>query len=258
MPRLALRASGRVMAAAVALLLFQPADGDEAAIRRNLAVSVPDLPKIDQISPTAVPGIYELRMGSTLLYSDELGLHLFEGQLIDARRRINLTAERIALLRAVDFSALPLEDALMWKRGTGERKLVVFADPNCGYCKKFEKDLQSIENVTVYTFLYPILGGDSPEKSQAIWCAPDRVQAWRSWMLQAEIVTSAESCDASALQRNLALGQRYNVKGTPGLIFEDGRVVPGAADASEIERQLAQASQRASPSRQPAAAASGT
>ena len=177
---------------------------------------MPDLPHIDEVSPTPVPGIYELRMGSTILYVDEQGTHLFEGHLIDAESRANLTAARIAALSAtVDFKSLPLEDAVVWKQGTGERKLAVFADPNCGFCKKFERDLQSMKDVTVYTFLYPILGGDSPEKSKAIWCAADRTKAWRNWMLSGSIVAETPTCDASALDRNVALGQKFGVRGTP-------------------------------------------
>jgi len=235
-------ARGAALVAACALSLVSSARADEAAIRKHLAESVPDLPKIDEIRSTAVTGIYELRMGTSILYADEQGFHLFEGHLIDARTRTNLTAERISALRAVDFGALPLEDALVWKRGTGSRKLVVFADPNCGYCKKFERDLQSIDNLTVYTFLYPILGGDSPEKSAIIWCASDRTRAWREWMLNGTMTNGGNACDASALQRNLALGQRYGVKGTPGLVFEDGRQVPGAAETADIERQLVESS----------------
>ena len=103
--------------------------------------------------------------------------------MIDTKTRVNLTEQRIAKLTAIDFKALPLKDAMVWKQGTGERKLVVFADPNCGYCKKFEKDLQAVKDVTVYTFLYPILGADSAEKSKQIWCAKDNTKAWRDWML---------------------------------------------------------------------------
>ena len=107
-----------------------------------------------------------MRIGTDILYTDEHGNHLIEGNLIETKTRINLTEERIDKLTAIDFEKLPLKDAIVWKQGNGERKLVVFADPNCGYCKKFERDLQKIKNVTVYTFLYPILGGDSPEKAR--------------------------------------------------------------------------------------------
>ena len=235
--------SSRVAAAlafAVGLVAVAPsAFADEAAIRKNISERVPDFPKIDEVTKSAMPGLYELRVGSDILYTDENGNYLIEGQLIETKTRANLTSERIAKLTAIDFKTLPLKDAMVWKQGTGERKLVVFADPNCGYCKKFEKDLQAVKDVTVYTFLYPILGGDSPEKSKAIWCAKDKTAAWRDWMIKGTPVADSTQCDTSVLQRNLALGRKYKINGTPGLVFEDGKHTPGAASAEVVEKQLA-------------------
>ncbi|MEO7115238.1 MAG: DsbC family protein [Caldimonas sp.] len=212
---------------------------DEAAIRKNIAERVPDFPKIDEVTKSAIPGLYELRLGTDILYTDENGNYLIEGQVIETRTRTNLTEQRVAKLTAIDFKSLPLKDALVWKQGTGERKLVVFADPNCGYCKKFEKDLQAVKDVTVYTFLYPILGGDSPEKSKAIWCAKDSTKAWRDWMIKGTPTTDSPQCDTSVLQRNIALGRKYRINGTPGLVYEDGKHQAGAASAEVVEKQLA-------------------
>ena len=212
---------------------------DEVAIRKNISERVPDFPKIDEVTKSVVPGLYELRVGTDILYTDENGNYLIEGQLIETKTRANLTEQRIAKLTAIDFKTLPLKDAMVWKQGTGERKLVVFADPNCGYCKKFEKDLQAVKDVTVYTFLYPILGGDSPEKSKAIWCAKDNTKAWRDWMIKGTLTTDSPQCDTSVLQRNVALGRKYRINGTPGLVFEDGKHQPGAASAEVVEKQLA-------------------
>src|SRR3954469_16200704 len=217
-------ASALVLALALSPLAF----ADEATIRKNIGERVPNFPPIDEITKTAVPGIYEIRIGTDILYTDEQGDHVFEGQLIETKTRANLTEQRVAKLTAIDFKTLPLKDAMVWKQGTGERKLVVFADPNCGYCKKFERDLQSVKDVTVYTFLYPILGGDSPQKSQQIWCAKDNTKAWRDWMLNGTQVTGSPACDVSAIQRNFAFGQKHRIRGTPGLVFEDGRQQAGA------------------------------
>jgi thiol:disulfide interchange protein DsbC len=156
----------------------------EAAIRKNLAERLPDLPKIDEVTKTPIPGVYEIRIGTDILYSDEQGEHLIQGRLIETKTRNDLTEARVNKLTAIDFSKLPLKDALVWKQGSGARKLVVFADPNCGYCKKFERDLQQVKDVTVYTFLYPILGSDSSEKSRNIWCAKDSIKVWRDWMIE--------------------------------------------------------------------------
>ncbi len=231
-------AAAMVLAAGIAVVA-SPAFADEAAIRKNIAERVPDFPKIDEVTKTALPGIYELRVGTDILYTDEQGNYLIEGQLIETKTRANLTEQRIAKLTAIDFKTLPLKDAITWKQGTGERKLVVFADPNCGYCKKFEKDLQAVKDVTVYTFLYPILGGDSPDKSKAIWCAKDNTKAWRDWMIKGTPTTDSPQCDTSVLQRNVALGRKYRINGTPGLVFEDGKHQPGAASAEIVEKQLA-------------------
>ena len=211
---------------------------DEAAIRKNIAERLPDIPKIDEIQKTGMPGIYEIRIGTDIFYTDESGNYLIQGEVIDTKTRANLTEQRIAKLTAIDFKSLPLKDAIVWKQGTGERKLVVFADPNCGYCKKFERDLQEVKNITVYTCLYPILGGDSPEKSKAIWCAKDNTKAWRDWMIKGTPAESSPNCDASALQRNYAFGKKHRINGTPGLVFEDGSQRAGALNAEAIEKLL--------------------
>ncbi|MEO8079736.1 MAG: DsbC family protein, partial [Caldimonas sp.] len=143
------------VAIALAACLLPAAFADEAAIRKNLAERLPDFPKIDEVTKSPLSGLYELRSGSDIFYTDEQGNYLIEGQMLDTKSKVNLTSLRVAKLTAIDFKALPLKDAMVWKQGTGERKLVVFADPNCGYCKKFERDLQAIKDVTVYTFLYP-------------------------------------------------------------------------------------------------------
>ena len=192
------------------------------------------------MSKTSIPGIYELRIGTEILYTDELGNHIIEGQLIETKSKTNLTEARVNKLTAIDFAALPLKDAIVWKQGTGARKLVIFADPNCGYCKRFEKDLQAIKDVTVYTFLIPILGGDSPEKARDIWCAKDSSAVWRDWMIKGQRpAQTVGSCDATALQRNLAMSKKYRVTGTPSLVFETGKRVPGALPPERVESELA-------------------
>ena len=234
------RLAARVATASVlAAGLLPSALADEAAIRKNIAERLPDFPKIDEVSKTSIPGIYELRIGSDILYADEQGNHLLEGQLIDTKSRVNLTGARVAKLTAIDFKTLPFKDAMVVKQGTGERKIAVFADPNCSYCRKFERDLLTVKDVTVYTFLYPILGPDSGEKSKAIWCAKDSMKAWREWMIKGVPVAGSTECDVSAIQRNVTLGRKYKINGTPGLVFEDGTHMPGALGAEQIEKQLA-------------------
>ncbi len=211
----------------------------EAVIRKNIAERLPNFPKIDEITKTAIPGLYEIRVGTEVFYSDEQGNHVIQGEIVETKTGTNLTQERVDKLSAIDVTKLPLKDAIVWKQGTGARKLYVFADPNCGYCKRFERDLNAVKDVTVYTFLYPILGGDSPEKSKNIWCAKDNTKAWRDWMLDGVApARSMGACDVAALQRNADFGRKHRINGTPAIVFEDGKRVPGAMNAEQIEKQL--------------------
>jgi thiol:disulfide interchange protein DsbC len=229
----------RLVPFALAAALALPALAQEAVIRKNLSERLPDFPKIDEVTKTPIPGLYEFRIGTEVFYTDEQGNYVIEGHVIDTRTRVNLTQARIDKLTQIDVSKLPLKDAIVWKQGTGERKLVVFADPNCGYCKRFERDLNNVKDVTVYTFLYPILGGDSPEKAKNIWCAKDNTKTWRDWMLDGTAPPKVMGqCDVGALQRNAEMGRKYRINGTPAIVFEDGKRVPGAMNAEQIEKQL--------------------
>lgn len=228
-----------VFAATCALLLSCAAQADEAVIRKAIAERLPKFPAIDEVRETSMRGLFEIRTGTDIFYTDANGNHLIEGALIDTRTKTNLTEARIDSLTAIDFSNLPLKDAIVWKQGSGARKLVVFADPNCGYCKRLERDLTNVKDVTVYTFLYPILGGDSLDKSRDIWCAKDSTKAWRDWMVGGVVPPrTAAPCDSSAVQRNTTLGRKHKVSGTPALVFENGKRVPGALPAEQLEKQF--------------------
>lgn len=211
---------------------------NEAVIRKNLKERLPKIDKIDEITKSPMPGIYEVRVNDTeIFYTDADGNYLIQGALIDTKQRRNLTEERMDKLTAIDFSSLPLKDAFTIVRGDGKRKMAVFEDPNCGYCKRFERDLQNVNNVTVYMFLYPILGAASVERSKNIWCAKDPRKAWSDWMVR-DIDVPAASCDSAAVARNVELGRKYKITGTPTLIFQDGARVPGAIPAQQVEKFL--------------------
>ena len=236
--RLATAAAATALAA---LTLFAgTARADEAEIRKTLAERFQNLPKIDEVRPTPMAGIWEVRIGTEIMYSDAKGTYLLQGAMIDTATRKDLTQERIDKLTAIDFASLPLKDAIVWKNGNGKRRIAVFADPNCGYCKRLEKDLVNVKDVTVYTFVIPILGGDSPDKSRSIWCAKDNTKVWRDWMIDNVAPTRLMGqCDASAIERNAALARKHKVTGTPAIVFEDGSRAPGAIPAAEIEKRLA-------------------
>lgn len=229
--------------AALAFALFSViaarAMADEADIRKNLSARMPEFPTIDEVTKSPIPGLYEIRIGHDILYTDERGDHLISGSMIDTRTKTDLTEARVEKLTAIDFATLPLKDAIVIKQGNGTRKVAVFADPNCGYCKRFERDLMSVKDVTIYTFLYPILGPNSNEKASAIWCAKDSQKTWRAWMVDGTPPSAAvEKCDVSAIRRNIALGRKHRVQGTPALVLEDGTKLPGAIPSAEIERRL--------------------
>lgn len=213
----------------------------EATIRKNLTDRLPNLPKIDEISKTPMPGLFEVRVnGTDIFYTDPQGNFLIQGALIDTRSRTDLTEQRVNKLTAIAYSDLPLKDAFTLVRGNGKRQMAVFEDPNCGYCKRFERDLARIDNVTVHLFLYPILGADSVEKSRNIWCAKDKAKAWTDWMIQ-DMPPAEARCDAAALQRNVEFGRKARINGTPTIIFADGTRVPGAIDTARIEKFLTDA-----------------
>lgn len=234
----------RLVAAATLGLLLSTAwaQGQEATIRKNISERIPQIPKIEEISRTPMAGLFEVRLSTNeIYYSDAEGNFLIQGNLIDTKNRRNLTEEREAKLSAIEFNALPLKDAITLVRGNGKRKLAVFEDPNCGYCKRFERDLSKVDNVTIYMFLYPILGADSADKSRNVWCAKDPASAWTQLMSRDQAPANAQ-CNTAAIERNIELGRKYKITGTPTLIAQDGTRVPGAINTAQIEKLLADAS----------------
>jgi len=232
----------RALLATALLAIGLGASAQEATIRRNLAERLPNLPRIDEVSKTPMPGLYEVRFNqSEILYTDAEGNYVLQGALIDTRNRSNLTEDRQDRLSAVAFGDLPLKDGFTIVRGNGKRQLVIFEDPNCGYCKRFERDIAKLDNITIHVLLYPILGPDSLTKAQAIWCAKDKGRAFEDWMVR-NVTPTPASCDTSALQRNLAFGQKYRITGTPTSFLADGTRLPGAVQLDKVEQALAKSS----------------
>jgi thiol:disulfide interchange protein DsbC len=234
----------RTLLLAGACLLAGTAVAQEAAIRKNLAARLPQIGnKIDEVSKTPIAGLYEIRIGTEVLYSDADGNHLIQGSIFDTRSKTDLTEERVAKLTAIDPKTLPLKDAMVVKQGNGKRQLVVFADPHCGYRKQLERDLVKLKDVTIYTFLYPILGPRSDEDARAIWCAKDAQTAWRDWMIDGKPAPRrmGTACDVSAVERNIAFGRKHKVTATPALLFVDGKRVAGALTAADIDKRLTEA-----------------
>ena len=233
-------ALGAALIAAMALGCSAHADQTTDKLKATLQARLPDL-QIKSITKAPVAGLYEVNVGAQLIYSDANGDYVFVGDLLDTKAPANLTEARLAEINKVDFASLPLADAVKVVKGNGSRKIAVFSDPNCPYCKQLEASLKSIDNITVYTVLYPVLSDDSTAKAKAIWCSADRAKTWEAWMLERRAPSGTGSCDTSAIDKNLALGRGMNVTGTPTIILADGRRLPGAVSADALERALGKA-----------------
>jgi len=217
-------------------LAFGLAHAGEAEIRKSLDSLYGSRAPIDAVRKAGVLGLYEVQMGTDVLYSDEKGSYFIQGDIIDVKAKKNLTEARKNILMQVKFSDLPLDLAVKTVRGSGRRIFATFEDPNCGYCKKLAKDMVAMTDFTMYTFMIPILSADSSTKSKAIWCSADRAKAWSDWMINNTAPTAA-SCD-TPIEKILALGQKLGVRGTPTIILSNGERIPGAVPAAQLEKDL--------------------
>lgn len=228
-----------------AILLFivsiSSAYAGEAEIKSTLQDRVPQIGQIRQVSKSPVPGLYEVITQDHLFYTDTKAQFLIDGAVYDLKNMRNLTEERSRKLFALDFSKLPLELAVKKVKGNGERKLAIFTDPNCGFCKRLEKELLQIDNITIYQFMYPVFPG-SEEKVNAVWCSKDRAKAWDE-LMHDDIIPAAGNCETPTA-KVLALGRKLKVNGTPALIFSDGTINPGYLPAAELEKALTVAAGR--------------
>lgn len=212
---------------------------DEAEIKKGMEAKLGT--KVVSVTKAGYLGLYEVYADGNIFYTDEkLTAILVGGQLIDARNMKNMTDDRMKKLTAIKFSELPLERAIKHVRGDGRRVLATFEDPNCGYCKRLAKDILKLDNVTVYTFLYPILSEDSVRKSKQIWCSADRAKVWNDWMVDGKAPSGRDDCDTTAVSKNQEFGRKLNISGTPTIFFADGERVPGAMSTDRIEQKLSQ------------------
>lgn len=223
------------LVAGLLLLAVTSAHASEAEIKATLEKSSPQIGKVTQVNKSPIPGLYEVVTEGQLFYTDEKVTYLIVGNLIELKSMRNLTDERAKKLFAVDFNKLPFDLAVKKVKGNGSRKLAYFTDPNCGYCKKLERELQKVNNVTLYLFLYPIFPG-SDEKVQGVLCSKDKVKAWDDMMLNG-VQPAAGNC-VTATAKVQELGRKLRLQGTPALIFADGQVVPGFLPAAELEHAL--------------------
>ncbi len=195
----------------------------------------------DRVTKAGFGELWEIFSGGEILYTDDKVSYLLLGTLVNTANKENVTEKRLAKLTAINFNDLPLGNAIKLVRGDGSRKLAIFEDPNCGYCKRFERDLNSLDNITAYIFPYPILSPDSMEKAKSIWCAQNRLQAWQDQMLREKPPAANTKCD-NPIDANYAYGQKQRIMGTPVTIFENGERASGALPKDQLEARIAAAS----------------
>jgi len=226
------------LALAATLMLAASAQANETVIRKALLQQFPKA-QISSIKQTPYSGLFEVYLDGQLLYADAKAQYIFTGDVIDLKNRRNLTQARLNQLQAVSWDTLPLNNALKTVKGTGARKLVVFSDVDCPYCRKFEEELTKVDNITVYTFLYPIEGlhPKAVQTSKQIWCAPDRNKAWDEYITGGKVPSNDGKC-ANPIDETIALGLKLKVSGTPTIIFANGQRVPGMVPAAQLERLL--------------------
>ena len=231
----------KILPLALALSVSSFAVADEADVRKGMEARLGT--KVESVTKAGFLGLYEVYADGNIFYTDDKVTAIMVGaQLIDAKSMKNVTEERMRKLTAIKFNELPLDRAIKQVRGDGKRILASFEDPNCGYCKKLAKDMMKLDNVTIYTFLYPILSPDSLEKSNQIWCSSNKAKAWNDWMLENKAPEGKGECDTTAVRKTVELGQKLGISGTPTLFFIDGERIPGAVPLAQIEKKLDQIS----------------
>lgn len=211
----------------------------EDTIKKVLAPRIGGGVKIESVTATPYSGLYEVRAGGDIIYTDKKGEYIFVGQVFNARSSENLTKARLDDINKIKFSDLPTQHALKMVKGNGKRVIAIFEDPNCGYCKQFRKTtLAEIDNVTVYTYMLNILSEDSTVKSRNIWCSADRNKAWDEWMLNNKLPATAAAGCKTPLDEISALGRKYRINGTPAIFFTDGTRIAGAIDTAGLEAKF--------------------
>ncbi len=224
---------------AALLSISLPSFAQEALIRKAVEDRIGDGLKVDSVLRSPVPGLFEVRIGTDVFYSDDKGQYLIMGQIQDLKTGKNYTQERLDGL-ALDavFSPANKANALKMVKGNGKREIAVFEDANCGYCKKLRNELEKLTNVTIYTYLIPILAQDSEVKMRGVWCAKDRNKSYDDWMMRGVVPPAADERCTVPVDQNQNLAKNLRVTGTPAMFFASGKRVPGYIDAAQIEQNL--------------------
>ena len=216
--------------------------GPEANVKRLMETRLKPGTTIDSVTRTPFFGLFEVRVGGEIVYTDDKVTYVFHGSVLDGKTMENLTQERIDKLSSIKFDDLPVASSIKLVSGNGKRRIAYFADPNCGYCKKFEREsLSQLKDATIFIYVYPILSPDSTVKAKSIWCSADRLKAWNDWMIKGQPPTAAGTCE-TPIEAVQAIGQRMRVNATPTIFLSNGRRIPGAISLAQLESAIAEAS----------------
>jgi thiol:disulfide interchange protein DsbC len=211
---------------------------NEKQIRTEIQKRLGTSANVRNVTPSPIPGLFEVQVNNEIFYTDSNAKYLIQGEMVELASGNNLTTKRQEDINRIKWSDLPQAQAFKVVRGSGSRQIAVFSDPNCGYCKRLEKTLQQLDNITIYNYLIPILSADSALKSKQIWCAADQQKVWNDWMLN-NLGPSGKSDCANPIDKNLTLAKNYGINGTPTIFFTDGSRFPGAVQLADIEKKLA-------------------
>lgn len=219
------------------------ADAVASRLLQTLGARFPTI-KIDAVEPSPMPGIYQVISQNQVVYVDASGDHMIVGNMMDTRSKQNLTAQALDAHQSIDFKSLPLNEAIKIVKGNGERKMALFADPDCPYCQRLEQDMKATDNITIYLFLFPLeqVHPHALADSKAIWCSPDRASAWTNWMVNHTPIPGGGSCANDPIGKIAVLARSLQIHATPTMFLENGRRIGGLIPQSQLQQMLAQAS----------------
>lgn len=227
---------------AAALLATTLACADEASVKKAFQAKFPKA-TVDTVTKLPDLGLYEIVIPRgdepIIIYTDDEFRYMLQGNLVETKNMVDLTDKKRSKLTAIDFDSLPLDKAIKKVKGTGARKIAVFSDPDCPFCKRIEQEFEKVNDVTIYVLLYPIeqLHPKAVGKAKQIWCSPNRVKAWDDYMLKGTAPTAAADCE-NPVDALMDFGKKKGINGTPTLVFADGSRVPGALTAAQLEAQF--------------------
>lgn len=222
----------------VALCWALPSQANEASVRQAFLARFPGA-TIDSITHLPIGGLYEIVFEGQIVYTDEKVSYIMSGNLFDLRGSTERNVTRERTMQIASQTLAKSQDAAIKRvKGNGKRVLYTFEDPNCGYCKELQKELVKMTDVTIYTFLLPILAADSADKSRAIWCARDRARAWDDAMLRATLPPAPRKDCSTPFDRTMQLAQRFGIRGTPAIYLANGQQIGGYVPSDKLEQAL--------------------